>query len=83
MLLLTCPHCGPRDEIEFSHGGEAGRSRPRHPDALDDGAWAAYLFMRVNPRGRRRERWRHSAGCGRWFEVERDTVSHALSDFKA
>jgi sarcosine oxidase subunit delta len=31
MLLIECPWCGPRDEIEFSYGGEAHRVRPGDP----------------------------------------------------
>ena len=23
MLLIDCPHCGPRNEVEFRYGGEA------------------------------------------------------------
>lgn len=78
MLLLTCPHCGPRDETEFTHGGEAGRARPHDAGTLDDAAWADFLFMRRNERGLRRERWNHSAGCRRWFAVTRDTVTHEI-----
>ncbi len=78
MLLIPCPHCGPRDEIEFACGGEAGRARPSDPSALSDTDWGEYLFMRRNEKGLRRERWRHSAGCGRWFVLERDTCTHAL-----
>ena len=31
--------------------------------------------MRKNPRGLHREQWDHAAGCRRWFNVERDTVT--------
>ncbi|MFO1061925.1 MAG: sarcosine oxidase subunit delta [Dongiaceae bacterium] len=31
MLLITCPYCGPRDEEEFSYGGEAHIARPADP----------------------------------------------------
>ncbi len=75
MLLITCPWCGPRDENEFSYGGEAHIVRPPDPYALSDAEWADYLFMRKNPRGRHREQWSHSHGCRRWFNVERDTVT--------
>ena len=68
MLLISCPWCGPRDESEFSCGGEAHIVRPLDPDALDEAAWADYLFMRANPKGRQRERWCHSHGCARWFK---------------
>ena len=78
MLLIPCPWCGDRDESEFAYGGEAHIRRPPDPDALDDAAWADYLFMRTNPKGRHRERWCHRHGCGRWFNVERHTVSHEI-----
>lgn len=76
MLLITCPHCGPRDEIEFACGGEAARPRPDDPMSLSDAQWAEYLFMRRNPKGVHRERWNHSAGCRRWFNLARHTVNH-------
>ena len=79
MLLISCPWCGQRDESEFSYGGEAHIVRPPDPDALDDGAWADYLFFRTNPKGEHREQWLHSAGCRRWFNVVRDTVTYKIS----
>ncbi len=78
MLLIECPWCGPRDETEFSCGGEADIVRPKDPDSLDDAQWADYLFMRKNIKGVHREQWSHSAGCRRWFNVERDTVSYRI-----
>lgn len=78
MLLIPCPWCGERDESEFTCGGEAHIARPPDPDALDDDAWADYLFMRTNPKGAHRERWCHVHGCGRWFNVERSTVTHEI-----
>ena len=78
MLLIPCPWCGPRDEIEFHYGGEAHIARPSDPDALDDPAWAEYLFMRNNPKGPFAERWVHSAGCRRWFNLLRDTTTHRI-----
>ncbi|HEX2526695.1 MAG TPA: sarcosine oxidase subunit delta [Geminicoccus sp.] len=77
MLLIACPWCGPRDETEFRFGIEAGVTRPE-PDAADDRAWAAYLFLRENHRGRHRELWCHAGGCGQWFLAERDTVTHRI-----
>lgn len=79
MLLIDCPYCGPRAEIEFHCGGEAHVARPGPHDDIDDTSWAAYLFYRANPKGRHRERWVHSAGCRRWFNVIRDTVSHEIA----
>ncbi len=80
MLLIDCPWCGTRDETEFSCGGEARISRPKDPDALSDEQWADYLYMRANPRGAQLEIWNHAAGCRRWFELERDTVSYRIAD---
>ncbi len=76
MLLVPCPWCGPRDETEFRYGGQAGIDSPVDPDALDDEAWGAYLFIRDNPNGPWAERWYHTAGCRRWFDVRRDTITN-------
>lgn len=79
MLLIPCPYCGPRAEIEFRYGGEGHIARPGPHDAVTDEAWADYLFYRANPKGDHRERWLHVAGCGRWFNIVRDTVHHAVT----
>ena len=79
MLLIECPWCGPRAEIEFSCGGEAHIARPADPASMSDEAWADYLFMRKNTRGLHREQWNHSSGCRRWFNVERDTVTYRIN----
>ncbi len=79
MLLIPCPWCGARDETEFSYGGEAHIVRPVKPAAMSDDQWADYLFLRTNPKGRHLERWVHSQGCRRWFNVERHTVSHEIT----
>jgi sarcosine oxidase subunit delta len=75
MLLIPCPYCGERPEIEFSYGGEAHIARPADPSALTDEQWAEYLYLRTNPKGTYAERWRHANGCGRFFNAVRDTVS--------
>jgi len=51
MLLIDCPYCGPRAEIEFACGGEAHIARPTNTETLSDAEWADYLFMRKNPKG--------------------------------
>ncbi|MGZ5352445.1 MAG: sarcosine oxidase subunit delta, partial [Actinomycetota bacterium] len=43
MLLIPCPWCGPRDEVEFRYGGQAHVAYPADPDALDDAEWTDYL----------------------------------------
>lgn len=78
MLLIPCPWCGERAEIEFSYGGEADIRRPTDSQALSDAAWADYLFMRRNPLGPLREQWVHAHGCRRWFVIERDTQTYRI-----
>ena len=75
MLLITCPHCGPRPELEFVHGGEAHIARPTQPEALNAEEWTEYLYMRANPTGLHAERWRHLHGCARFFNALRDTTT--------
>lgn len=76
MLLIDCPHCGPRDEVEFHYGGQAHVPYPEDPYALTDREWAEFLFYRDNPRGPFAERWQHSVGCRKWFNAIRDTVTY-------
>lgn len=76
MLLIECPHCGPRDETEFTCGGESHIQRPEL--AVSDDVWANYLFNRQNSRGISYERWRHTYGCAGWFNVARCTTSHQI-----
>lgn len=78
MLLIPCPFCGPRDQIEFHAGGEGDRPRPVDAMALTDAEWADFLFMRRNVRGRQMERWYHVGGCRAWFTIERDTSTHLI-----
>ena len=78
MLIINCPHCGPREESEFACGGEAHIARPLAKNSISDAEFADYLFLRDNPKGLFLERWRHSAGCRRWFNIARDTVSHEI-----
>ena len=75
MFVIPCPWCGSRDQSEFSYGGEAHIVRPVDSGSLGDDEWAGYLFMRANPKGPFAERWVHSAGCRRWFNLMRDTAT--------
>ena len=79
MLQLPCPWCGPRDEPEFGYGGQAHVAYPADPDRLSDIEWGQYLFVRQNTRGLLAERWVHSAGCRRWFNVVRHTVTNEVA----
>ena len=78
MILIPCPWCGERDETEFSYGGQAGVPYPADPAALSNEEWARFLFFRDNPRGASHERWVHTHGCRRWFELTRNTVTHEI-----
>ena len=78
MLLIPCPYCGERAEIEFSYGGEAHIARPTDPEKASDEDWAAYLYLRTNTKGVYFERWLHAHGCRRWFNIARHTVSYEI-----
>lgn len=76
MLLIHCPYCDETlPELEFTYAGEAHIARPEKPSELSDDEWRDYLFIRTNVKGPHFERWRHSHGCGRFFNAVRDTVS--------
>jgi len=79
MLLIDCPFCGKRPELEFRYGGEAHISRPSDPQGASDETWAAYLYERANPAGAHAERWHHLHGCRRFFNALRDTVTDKFS----
>lgn len=85
MLLINCPYCGmDRPELEFRYGGEAHVARPLDPSSVSDQDWAEYLYFRSNPRGVHAERWRHTSGCGRFFNAIRHTVTdRILATYKA
>ena len=79
MQLIPCPWCGPRDEPEFAFGGEPA-VRPVPAAEVSDAAWSDYLHVRTNARGPARELWCHAGGCGQWFLMERDTVTHEIHE---
>ena len=82
MLLIACPHCGPRDETEFVYGGDASVTRP-DPARADPAAWHAYVYLRDNPKGPHAELRYHQASCRRWLRVVRDTATHAILEVTA
>ena len=84
MLLITCPHCGPRDENEFSYGG-ARRIWPDHdanPDQTETAMldWHQTLYLSPNPSGPLTEIWYHGGGCECWVEIIRNTKDHSISN---
>src|SRR3954447_13274967 len=82
-MLIPCPWCGERAHTEFAYGGDATVRRPARPDEASDSDWYAYLYLRQNPRGPHRELWFHEFGCEQWVEVERDTLTHAVTSVNA
>jgi heterotetrameric sarcosine oxidase delta subunit len=79
MMLIPCPECGPRDENEFTYGGQAHVPYPADGGAsATDEEWAEYVFYRDSPKGLMAERWMHDAGCRRWFNAVRDTVTYRI-----
>lgn len=79
MMLIPCPHCGPRAQTEFVY--------ERTLDsvvALDAGADDAMnsLFTRTNPRGVNEELWRHTFGCRAWMAVRRHRVTHEIESVR-
>jgi sarcosine oxidase subunit delta len=84
MLIIDCPYCGPRPELEFAHGGQAHIARPSDPSKTTDDEWTEYLYLRVNTKGVYAERWRHARGCGRFFNALRDTTTdHFLATYRS
>jgi heterotetrameric sarcosine oxidase delta subunit len=76
MIVIPCPHCGPRNHDEFAYAGDATVMPPGPEAPLAE--WSAATYLRDNPRGRHRELWRHSFGCGAYLVVERDTRTHEV-----
>ena len=46
MLLITCPYCGDRPELEFRNMGEAHIARATFSPAITDQDWAEFLYVR-------------------------------------
>jgi len=74
MLLVPCPHCGPRNATDLRYVGEA-HPRP-DPGAASIEEWRAYLYLERNPAGWLRETWYCRSGCRRYFTLERNTATN-------
>jgi sarcosine oxidase subunit delta len=76
MLLICCPHCGPRAQAEFVF------ERPVETIVAVDTPTRVLvekLYTRTNARGVSAELWRHARGCRAWLRIERNTVTHVIS----
>ena len=80
MLLILCPYCEQeRPEVEFSFAHQAHKPRPEEAgEPLDDHNWARWVYYQKNIKGVAHERWNHSAGCRKFFNAARDTVSSEI-----
>ncbi len=75
MLLINCPHCGPRAQAEF------GFERAVETILPVDATMAMLverLYSRTNARGVSAELWRHSHGCRAWLRLDRNVVTHEI-----
>lgn len=75
MLIIICPHCGPRNDDEFSFVGEVA-TRPG--TGTDPSSWRRYLYIKRNQLGWQEERWFHLSGCRRFLTVERHTQTNEI-----
>ena len=78
MLIIECPYCGPRDQSEFSNGGEAHVKRPDGSQDISDREWAEYVFIRSNPKGLFYERWCTLTDVVNGLTVLRDTSTDEI-----
>jgi heterotetrameric sarcosine oxidase delta subunit len=79
MHLIPCPWCGERHASEFTTLGERMTPRAEGAALADDAAWRDWLMFRDNTRGPLDELWWHVKGCGSWFALRRDTLTHAIA----
>ncbi|WP_395618830.1 sarcosine oxidase subunit delta [Sphingorhabdus sp.] len=80
MMLIACPHCGPRAQSEFIYERTVDSVVPLN--APVDEAMAK-LFTRNNPRGVDDEIWRHTYGCRAWMVLTRHRVTNEISECRA
>ncbi len=80
MMLIPCPHCGPRAQDEFVYERTMDALIPLDlppEEAMDR------LFTRTNPRGVDDELWRHTFGCRAWLVMRRHRVTNVIESARA
>jgi heterotetrameric sarcosine oxidase delta subunit len=80
MMLIPCPHCGPRSQAEFAYERTMDSVVPL--DAAPDEVMER-LFTRTNPRGPDEELWRHTFGCRAWMVLRRHRVTNDIESVRA
>ena len=77
MLLIPCPWCGPRDEVEFRYGGEAHIARARTGRARRRGLGGIPVHAR-QPEGGHRRALGAPGRLPALVQRLRDTASHRI-----
>ncbi len=72
---ITCPVCGKRDLGEFRFGNE-DRGQVSNQSRLNQWAYVNKVVYQTTKAGPQKEWWCHSAGCGSWFAIVRDTLTN-------
>jgi heterotetrameric sarcosine oxidase delta subunit len=80
MLLIPCPHCGPRNSSEFAYHGEI-HARP-DADSASPATWRTFLYVHDNVAGFTSEEWFHTAGCRRYLSIVRNTVTNEITEVR-
>ena len=80
MMLIPCPHCGPRAQDEFVY--ERTMDSLVSLDAASEKAMET-LFTRTNLRGVDEELWWHSFGCCAWMVMRRHRVTNEIESVRA
>lgn len=75
MLLIACPYCGDRAQVEFVY--ERTLDSVVTIDMPPEMA-IARLYARTNPVGLDDELWRHVYGCRQWIVLQRNRRSHEI-----
>ena len=77
MMLITCPWCGRRAQTEFSYIDDATARRP-NMDSVNEAEHFKFVYECDSRRGVQYELWHHHAGCGKFFKIHRDTITHEI-----
>jgi len=81
MIRIRCPFCGERDHSEFGYGGDASIVYPDLDAPTEQ--WLAAVYQRENICGAQLETWQHVQGCRAWLVVERNTLTHEITNVRA
>lgn len=80
MLLINCPHCGERAQVEFNYERTLDAVVTLHLAPQDA---MRTLYERTNPLGLDDEIWHHVYGCRQWLVIRRHRTTHAIESVRA